>query len=50
MPIEWLNTLDSGRLQWLVPGLLRDKLVALIRQLPKPMRRVLTPVPEFADA
>ena len=50
VPIEWLNTLSPGRLQWLVPGLLRDKLVALIRQLPKPMRRSLTPVPEFADA
>ena len=34
----------------LVPGLLRDKLIALIRQLPKPVRRSLTPVPAFADA
>ena len=50
VPLELLNTLDPGRLQWLVPGLLRDKLVALIRQLPKPVRRSLTPVPEFADA
>jgi ATP-dependent helicase HrpA len=40
----------SGRLQWLVPGLLRDKLVALIKQLPKPLRRSLTPAPAFADA
>jgi len=50
VPLEWLNVLDPGRLQWLVPGLLRDKLVALIRQLPKPLRRALTPVPQFADA
>lgn len=50
VPIELLNTLSPGKLQWLVPGMLRDKLVALIRQLPKPMRRSLTPVPEFADA
>jgi len=50
VPIELLNTLSAGRLQWLVPGLLRDKLIALIRQLPKPLRRSLTPVPEFADA
>jgi ATP-dependent helicase HrpA len=50
VPLEWLNVLEPGRLQWLVPGLLRDKLVALIRQLPKPLRRALTPVPEFADA
>ncbi len=50
VPLEWLNTLDPGKLQWLVPGLLHDKLVALIRQLPKPLRRVLTPAPAFADA
>lgn len=50
VPLELLNTLDPGRLQWLVPGLLRDKLVALIRQLPKPVRRSLTPAPAFADA
>lgn len=50
VPLELLNTLDAGRLQWLVPGLLRDKLIALIRQLPKPLRRSLTPVPSFADA
>jgi len=50
VPLELLNTLDPERLQWLVPGLLRDKLVALIRQLPKPVRRLLTPVPTFADA
>jgi ATP-dependent helicase HrpA len=50
LPIELLNTLSPGKLQWLVPGFLRDKLVALIRALPKPMRRSLTPVPEFADA
>ncbi|MBT8057522.1 MAG: ATP-dependent RNA helicase HrpA [Gammaproteobacteria bacterium] len=50
VPLELLNTLDAGRLQWLVPGLLRDKLTALIRQLPKPMRRSLTPAPNFADA
>jgi len=50
IPIERLNTLDDGQLQWLVPGLLRDKVVALIRSLPKPKRRALTPVPQFADA
>ncbi|HMB59729.1 MAG TPA: DUF3418 domain-containing protein, partial [Xanthomonadales bacterium] len=50
VPLELLNTLDLGELQWLVPGLLRDKLIALIRGLPKPRRRLLTPVPVFADA
>ena len=50
VPLERLNTLVDGHLQWLVPGLLRDKVIALIKNLPKPQRRVLTPVPQFADA
>jgi ATP-dependent helicase HrpA len=50
VPLESLNLLRPGRLEWLVPGLLRDKLVALIKQLPKPLRRSLTPAPAFADA
>ncbi len=50
VPLELLNTLDAGDLQWLVPGMLRDKVIALIRQLPKPLRRALTPVPTFAEA
>jgi ATP-dependent helicase HrpA len=50
VPLERLNTLVDGQLQWLVPGLLRDKVIALIKNLPKPQRRVLTPVPQFADA
>ncbi|MGA9572907.1 MAG: DUF3418 domain-containing protein, partial [Lysobacterales bacterium] len=50
VPLERLNTLQDGQLQWLVPGLLRDKVIALIKNLPKPQRRSLTPVPQFADA
>ena len=50
VPLDRLNTLVDGQLQWLVPGLLRDKVIALIKNLPKPQRRVLTPVPQFADA
>ncbi len=49
LPLESLNLLEARRAQWLVPGLLRDKLVAL-RTLPKPLRRALTPLPHFADA
>jgi len=50
VPLERLNTLVDGQLQWLVPGLLRDKVIMLIKNLPKPQRRALTPVPQFADA
>ncbi len=48
VPLELLNTLEAGRAQWLVPGLLSEKIIALIKTLPKPVRRVLTPAPQFA--
>ncbi len=50
VPLAKLNTLKAGHLQWLVPGLQREKITALIRTLPKPQRRGLTPVPQFAQA
>ena len=50
VPMELLNTLDEGRMQWLVPAMLRDKVIEIIRNLPKPVRRALTPAPQFADA
>jgi ATP-dependent helicase HrpA len=50
VPLELLNVLDQERLSWQVPGLRRDKVIALIKQLPRPLRRALTPAPQFADA
>lgn len=48
VPQEGLNQLDGDRLAWLVPGLIEDKIVALIRTLPKELRRDLVPIPEVA--
>lgn len=50
LPLHQLNTIDEACLQWLVPGLLREKVIALIKTLSKPLRRGLTPAPQFADA
>ncbi|KAA9133437.1 ATP-dependent RNA helicase HrpA [Marinihelvus fidelis] len=50
VPLELLNTLDAARLSWTVPGLQREKLVEMMRTLPKPVRRALTPLPQFAEA
>jgi ATP-dependent helicase HrpA len=49
-PLHLLNRLDENPLQWLVPGLLPDKVAALISSLPKSKRRLLIPVAEFARA
>lgn len=48
VPQEGLNQLDGNRLGWLVPGLIEDKIVALMRTLPKELRRDLVPIPEVA--
>ncbi|HRQ64810.1 MAG TPA: ATP-dependent RNA helicase HrpA, partial [Xanthomonadaceae bacterium] len=50
LPLERLNALKEGPLQWLVPGLLLDKVAALIRALPKSLRRNFVPAPDFARA
>ncbi len=38
VPIENLNQLDADRAEWLVPGLLKEKILALIKNLPKQHR------------
>lgn len=48
VPAAALNQLDARRLEWLVPGLLQDKVTALIRALPKTLRRNFVPAPDFA--
>jgi ATP-dependent helicase HrpA len=49
VPLPLLGALAAARLDWLVPGLLRDKVVALMRGLPKELRRELVPIPGAAD-
>jgi len=50
VPLAVLNQLRSTDFDWLVPGMLKEKCVALIRSLPKPLRRHFVPAPDFADA
>lgn len=47
IPLALLNQLDATVAEWLVPGMVRDKITALIKALPKTLRRVCVPVPEF---
>ncbi|HKU79025.1 MAG TPA: DUF3418 domain-containing protein, partial [Rhodanobacteraceae bacterium] len=50
VPLPLLNAVPAARCEWLVPGLLQDKVAALIRSLPKAQRRNFVPAPEFARA
>ncbi len=47
IPLALLNQLDPTPTEWLVPGMLREKLTYLIKALPKTFRRMCVPVPEF---
>ncbi len=47
VPLGLLSTVDPQQLDWLVPGLLRDKVEALMRALPKAYRRQFVPIPDF---
>jgi ATP-dependent helicase HrpA len=49
VPVALLNRLPRFRLQWLVPGILREKCIALLKGLPKPLRKQLVPVPDWVD-
>jgi ATP-dependent helicase HrpA len=46
VPLHRLNALPAAPFDWLVPGLLREKVNALIRGLPKQLRRAFVPIPE----
>ncbi|WP_414674715.1 ATP-dependent RNA helicase HrpA [Lysobacter sp.] len=50
VPLHLLNALDPVRLTWLAPGFIADKAAALIKTLPKAMRRNFVPAPDFARA
>ncbi|WP_435607813.1 ATP-dependent RNA helicase HrpA [Pseudomonas knackmussii] len=50
VPAPLLPQLPAERLEWLVPGLLEAKCVALVRNLPKAIRKNFVPVPDFVRA
>ncbi|MCE9524610.1 MAG: ATP-dependent RNA helicase HrpA [Planctomycetales bacterium] len=49
VPREALPQLTTERTDWLVPGLMEEKVEALIRSLPKQVRRELGPAPQVAE-
>ena len=50
VPVTVINQVSDERCDWLVPGLLRERVIALLRGLPKTLRKQLVPVPDVADA
>ena len=50
MPLALINQVAAARCEWLIPGILAEKVTQLIKTLPQKFRRHLVPVPEFAAA
>jgi ATP-dependent helicase HrpA len=50
VPQALINQVSASRSEWLVPGLLAEKVAQLLKSLPQRMRRHCVPVPEFAAA
>jgi ATP-dependent helicase HrpA len=48
VPLAILNQLPAGPFDWLVPGWLEEKVIELIRTLPKAIRTKLVPAPDAA--
>jgi ATP-dependent helicase HrpA len=49
VPIYSLNQVNEERCEWLVPGMLRDKVLALAKTLHQRPRSRLVPLPAYAD-
>ncbi|MGC4775938.1 ATP-dependent RNA helicase HrpA [Micromonospora chalcea] len=50
IPLPLLNQVPAESFDWQVPGLREELVIALIRSLPKPVRRNFVPVPDYARA
>jgi ATP-dependent helicase HrpA len=48
VPEQLLEQLDAEQLAWLVPGVRQEIIAAVLRSLPKPLRRQLVPVTDQA--
>ncbi len=49
VPIYVLNQVNEERCDWLVPGMLKDKVLALVKTLHQRPRSRLVPLPAYAD-
>ena len=48
VPLYALNMVDEVAVEWLVPGMLKEKVQLLVKSLPQKYRRHCVPLPEYA--
>lgn len=50
IPLSILNQVEDQGFEWQIPGIRRELVIALIKSLPKPVRRNFVPAPNYAEA
>ena len=48
VPLALINQVSAARCEWLIPGILAEKVAQLLKTLPQKIRRNLVPIPEFS--
>jgi len=48
VPLYVLNQVSADRCEWLVPGMLKEKVHLLLKSLPQKLRRHCVPIPDYA--
>ncbi len=48
IPLYALNQVSADRCEWLVPGMLKEKVHLLLKSLPQKLRRHCVPLPDYA--
>ncbi|MFT4712458.1 MAG: ATP-dependent helicase HrpA [Candidatus Azotimanducaceae bacterium] len=49
VPVSLLREVSSEQLDWLIPGLLKEKSLALMKSLPKSIRKNFVPAPDYLE-
>lgn len=49
IPQRVLNQLTTADIDWAIPGQIRDRCIAILKGLPKGLRKNFIPVPDFVD-
>ena len=50
VPLFALNQISAERCEWLVPGMIKEKVQVLLKSLPQKIRRHCVPIPDYAAA
>lgn len=50
VPLFALNQINEEQMEWLVPGMVKEKTAALLKGLPQRLRRHFVPIPDWAKS